>query len=82
MELHALQRVVVQDQNGSLHIGRQALRNALYATTDFEGLSGRLRCDEFGDCGMTHINIVRLDHPEDGLGSVRENIVAAYSTDE
>jgi branched-chain amino acid transport system substrate-binding protein len=46
----AIEAVAVQDADGTLHIGRQALRDALYGTTDFQGLTGVLSCDENGDC--------------------------------
>jgi branched-chain amino acid transport system substrate-binding protein len=46
----AIEKVAVQDADGTLHIGRQALRDALYATKDFDGLTGHLSCDEYGDC--------------------------------
>jgi ABC-type transport system substrate-binding protein len=46
----AIEQVAVQNADGSLSIGRQALRDALYATENFEGLTGNLTCDENGDC--------------------------------
>jgi branched-chain amino acid transport system substrate-binding protein len=50
MLLDAIEQVAVQDADGTLHIPRQALRDALYATKDFDGLTGKLSCDENGDC--------------------------------
>jgi branched-chain amino acid transport system substrate-binding protein len=35
---------------GTLQIGRQALRDALYGTTDLAGLTGKLSCSPTGDC--------------------------------
>jgi len=55
----AIESVAVVDADGTVHIGRQALRDAMYATTDFPGISGTLSCDndnpdsevvEEGDC--------------------------------
>jgi branched-chain amino acid transport system substrate-binding protein len=46
----AIEKVAVQDGDGTLHIGRQALRDALYATKDFKGLTGVLTCSPTGDC--------------------------------
>ena len=42
--------VAMDDGSGGLLIGRQALRDALSATADFEGLTGILTCNETGDC--------------------------------
>ncbi len=81
--LDALQAVAAQDANaeGTLHIGRQALRDALYATMDFEGVTGRLTCDEFGDCAFPRFNVVRLDDPEVGLEGLKSNVVYIYAPD-
>jgi branched-chain amino acid transport system substrate-binding protein len=46
----AIEKVAVMEDDGTLHIGRQALRDAMYATKNFEGLTGNLSCDENGDC--------------------------------
>jgi branched-chain amino acid transport system substrate-binding protein len=46
----AIEEVAVEDRDGTLHIGRQALRDAIAATSNFDGLTGTLSCTEFGDC--------------------------------
>jgi len=47
-----LTRLVGLDDEGTLLIGRNALRRAMRdVSTDFDGLTGRLSCDDFGDCG-------------------------------
>lgn len=46
----AIEKVAVQDEDGTLHIGRQALRDAMYATASYNGLTGNLTCDANGDC--------------------------------
>jgi branched-chain amino acid transport system substrate-binding protein len=48
--LDAIEEVAVQDSDGTLHIGRQALRDAITGTTGFAGLTGTLSCTENGDC--------------------------------
>lgn len=50
MILDALEKVAIKDSNGSLYIGRQALREALFATKNFNGLTGQLTCNATGDC--------------------------------
>ena len=54
---NAIEKVAVQDQDGSLHIPRQALREALYITKDHQGLTGNLTCTPTGDCADAHIAI-------------------------
>jgi branched-chain amino acid transport system substrate-binding protein len=46
----AIEQVAVQNEDGSLEISRTELRDAVFATSGYEGLSGIITCDEFGDC--------------------------------
>ena len=48
--LTAIEGVAVVDADGTLHIGRQALRDFLYSVVDYPGLTGSLTCSEYGDC--------------------------------
>lgn len=50
MLLNAIEAVAQEDADGNLLIGRQALRDALDATSGYEGLTGTLTCNETGDC--------------------------------
>jgi branched-chain amino acid transport system substrate-binding protein len=60
MLLAAIEEVAVQDEDGTLHIGRKALRDALYLTSDFEGVTGMLNCNEFGDCADPEIAVNQI----------------------
>jgi branched-chain amino acid transport system substrate-binding protein len=80
--LHAVEAVAVQDQDGTLHVGRQALRDALYATDRFQGLSGNLTCDRYGDCGASRFMAVRLDDPAAGLEGLAANVIWTYPPDQ
>ena len=79
--LDTVQKVAVQDPDGTLHVGRQALRDALYAVTNYSGLTGHLKCDAFGDCGVTAFNVVRLDDPAVTVEALRANVVYTYSSE-
>ena len=59
MILAAIEQVAVQDQE-TLHIGRQALRDALFATRDFEGLTGILTCRPTGDCADARVSVYQI----------------------
>ncbi|MBN1139418.1 MAG: branched-chain amino acid ABC transporter substrate-binding protein [Anaerolineae bacterium] len=76
--LDAVEAVAVQERDGTLHIGRQALREALYATSAYEGLTGNLTCDEYGDCGVARFQVVRLDDPAAGMEALAANVVYTY----
>jgi len=64
MLLAAIEQVAVQDEDGTLHIGRQALRDALYSTCDFEGITGNLCCNEYGDCADPQIAVNQIQNGE------------------
>ncbi len=80
--LNAIESVAVQERDGTLHVGRQALRDALYATVDFEGVSGALTCDQFGDCGVGRFAILRLDDPSAGLEGMWSNVIYTYAPEQ
>lgn len=54
---NAIEEVGVLDADGSLHIPRQALREALHNTRDYQGLTGNLSCTASGDCADTQIAV-------------------------
>jgi branched-chain amino acid transport system substrate-binding protein len=60
MVFAAIEKVAVQDADGTLHIPRQALRDALYATKDFKGLTGNLTCNPTGDCADPKIAVYQF----------------------
>jgi branched-chain amino acid transport system substrate-binding protein len=60
----AIEKVAVQDDDGTLHIGRQALRDALYATSGFDGITGTLNCNEYGDCADPLITVNQIQNGE------------------
>jgi branched-chain amino acid transport system substrate-binding protein len=76
--LNAVEAVAVQEEDGALHIGRQALRDALYATSGYQGLTGSLTCDEYGDCGAIKLQVTRLDDPAAGLAGLAANVIYTY----
>jgi len=55
----AIEQVAVVDPDGTIRIDRQALRDALYDTTDFPGLTGNLTCSATGDCAAPNTAIYR-----------------------
>jgi branched-chain amino acid transport system substrate-binding protein len=46
----AIVKVAIQTPEGGLLIPRTRLRDAVYATRDFRGITGRLTCNKNGDC--------------------------------
>ncbi len=77
--LDVIASITVPETDGTLHIGQQALRDAMYAVVGFEGVTGTLNCDEFGDCGASRYNVVRLDDPAAKLEGLESNVVYTYA---
>ena len=74
--------MAVEEKDGALRIPRSALRQELSNTAHFEGVSGLLSCDEFGDCGAPQFNIMRFDDPAGGVEGLKSNTVYTYTTDD
>jgi branched-chain amino acid transport system substrate-binding protein len=64
MLLTAVDEVAEEADDGTLLIGRQALRDALYDTSSFEGVTGTLNCDEYGDCADPQIAVSQVQDGE------------------
>jgi branched-chain amino acid transport system substrate-binding protein len=62
----AIEKVAVTAPDGTIYIGRQALRDALFATKDHQGLTGVLSCDPYGDCSAPLIAIYQITAREVG----------------
>ncbi len=77
--LAAIEKVAVKGKDGWLRIGRQALRDALYATANHPGLSGQLTCNEFGDCAAQSFNVLRLTDPAAGVEGLKGNVVFTFA---
>jgi branched-chain amino acid transport system substrate-binding protein len=56
----ALEQVDVENADGSLSIPKGALRDAIYATKDFPGITGTLSCSPTGDCGAPVIGVYQV----------------------
>lgn len=52
----AIEAVAVVDEDGTLHVGRQALRDYISSMADYNGLSGKVDCTDkdFGELGASH----------------------------
>ena len=48
--LDAIESVARITEDGEIFVGREALRSAIAATTDFNGITGTLSCSPTGDC--------------------------------
>jgi branched-chain amino acid transport system substrate-binding protein len=58
MVMACIEKVAQGDkEGGTLVIGRQAMRDCMYSTKDFKGLTGNLTCSATGDCADPKIAV-------------------------
>lgn len=62
----AIEKVAVKGGDGTLWIPKQALRDAIYATKDYQGITGVLSCSASGDCGAPLIAVYQITDREVG----------------
>lgn len=66
----AVEKVAIKGDDGSLQIPRGALKDAMFATTDYAGISGVMTCIATGDCASgakVNIGVYKApDIPIDG----------------
>jgi branched-chain amino acid transport system substrate-binding protein len=58
----AVEQSAVQNDDGSLTIGREALRDAIFATSGYQGITGTITCNDLGDCA-TDVTIGVFEAP-------------------
>ncbi|HEY5902357.1 MAG TPA: ABC transporter substrate-binding protein, partial [Anaerolineales bacterium] len=60
----AIEKAARSSRDGSLLIGKQALRDAILGVHGMTGLSGPLTCSELGDCAQPNIEIFQVQKNE------------------
>jgi branched-chain amino acid transport system substrate-binding protein len=59
----AIEQVVIDDGSGNLQIPRTALKDALFATSGYQGITGTITCTPLGDCA-TDVTIGIFEAPD------------------
>ncbi len=62
--LDCLDEVAIKENINTLHIGRQTLRECLYSTSGFNGLTGILTCSDYGDCANPEYKVTKIQNGE------------------
>jgi branched-chain amino acid transport system substrate-binding protein len=74
----AIEAVAVDDGSGNLTISRTALRDALQATSGYEGITGTITCTPLGDCA-TDVTIGLFEYPNWPVEGGEDPTDAVYS---
>ena len=70
MLLNAIEEVALAADDGTLLIPRQALRDAIADTAGFQGITGTITCDQYGDCADPQISVNQIQETDEGLDYV------------
>ena len=76
--MNAVAKVAQTDAQGDTYIGRKALRDALMATKDLDGMSGMLTCDKNGDCGASHFAVFEYTNGDPSTFKLGDNPKKVY----
>jgi len=60
----ALEKVAVIQDDGTIYVPRKALRDAIYATKEYKGITGTLSCSASGDCGAPVIAVYEVTNAD------------------
>ena len=66
----AIEKVAVTAPDGTIYVPRKALRDAIYATKDYKGITGTLSCSASGDCGAPIIGVYQITAAEVASGAM------------
>jgi len=68
----AIEQVAKSDAAGNLYIGKKALRDAVFATK-FDGISGPIACDPYGECGEFHPSVLEYTSADPKTFAIGKN---------
>lgn len=76
--LMAIEKVAVKDKDGNTYIGRKALRDAIFATKGYDGLSGVIECNRTGDCGTFKYAVYQFTNADPSTFKIGTNPKKIY----
>jgi branched-chain amino acid transport system substrate-binding protein len=71
--LMAIDKVAVTDADGNTYIGRKALRDALFATSGYDGIGGQIDCGEHGDCAGFKFGVYQFTNGDPSTFNIGTN---------
>jgi branched-chain amino acid transport system substrate-binding protein len=74
----AIEKVAKTDDQGTTYIGRKALRDELFATKGYDGLSGPINCNPHGQCGGFNFAVYQYVDPDPASFKVGTNPIKIY----
>ena len=59
-----IEKIGILQGDGTLDIGREAMRECIGSTSGYQGITGTLTCDQYGDCADPKISVSELQNGE------------------
>ncbi|HYZ63665.1 MAG TPA: branched-chain amino acid ABC transporter substrate-binding protein [Acetobacteraceae bacterium] len=75
----AIEKVAKTEADGTTYIGRKALRDALLQTKDLDGMTGKLTCDQYGNCGTANFAVWEYTSGDPSAYKIGTNPKKVYS---
>jgi branched-chain amino acid transport system substrate-binding protein len=72
LAMKAIEKVAKTDKDGNLYIGKNALRDAVFATK-FDGISGPIACDQYGECSQFKPSVLEFTSSDPKTFGVGKN---------
>ncbi len=79
MLVTGIQKVAVKDNAGNVYIGRKALRDALFNLPRFDGMTGPIKCNQWGDCAQFKLAVFEFTDANPDTFAVGKNPKKIYS---
>ncbi len=76
LAMKAIQQVA-KDDNGTLYIGKKALRDAVFSIK-FDGISGPIACDEHGECAQFHGSVLQFTSADPKTFGIGKNPIKVW----
>lgn len=68
---------VAKDDNGTLYIGKKALRDAVFSIK-FDGISGPIACDAHGECSQFHGSVLQFTNADPKTFGIGKNPIKVW----
>lgn len=68
---------VAKDDNGTLYIGKKALRDAVFSIK-FDGISGPIACDAHGECAQFHGSVLQFTSADPKTFGIGKNPIKVW----
>ncbi len=74
----AIDKVAKTDSAGNTYVGKKALHDALFATHNYDGISGKINCNKYGQCGGFNFAVYQFTNGDPSTFKIGVNPAKIY----